>query len=210
MLRDVDKRRAYDGTRVVVQQSGHRKRGNWTRGREGSPEAGTRRSRGTDWADEARTQKLHETVAEKNVRELVYAKQVGRAVMAWQSLGAPLDLCEYMLEQCRVTCQFPGDEDLQTMLDALHAAEAPPASDVPTDSDQVTEASSLVAFVAQMTTIYNALIWVANNCGELDPVFHILDEMELRGVDKDVTIMESVQWGIYTAETLEKMKLSGY
>lgn len=140
------------------------------------------------------------TVAEVAIRKLVLERKLGEAIAAWAGLGAPLELCEFLLEQCRLTQQFPEATDLTALLDVLHASEEPPEVAVQ-GSAPIGDSVSL--WVQHKTTIYNSLICVANSVSTLETVFKILEEMETRGIEKDVATIDGVMWAIHTKQPHE-------
>jgi len=204
VLSDTEKRRIYDSGSIAPRQQLKRKPQNMRRG------AAPDRTQRSHNESEGRVRR-EETVAEQNVRTLIQQKKLSEAVLAWKALGSPLDLCEYLVEQCGITRQFPQDHELQMLLNALHASEAPTTPQRGPDGEVVDTTQSLALFVTQKTKIYNALIWVCINCGgaDLDPVFKVLDEMDARGVDKDAVVMESVQWAVHMAE-MHYSEMGGY
>jgi len=171
VLRDEGMRRAYDGAGRVSGVPRRRPKF-YTRGTQ--PPSSTAQRSQSQRAPEP------ETVAQAQIRLLVEARKLGEAVAAWRSVGAPLDLCEYFVEQCRLTKQFPNDE-LPELLDALHATEKPSIRATPSDDDD-----SVMAFTERKTVIYNALIRVSNDCGKAETVFTIIDAMDRRNIDKDM------------------------
>jgi len=110
-----------------------------------------------------------ETVAERLMRELIEESKLGEAVKAWVSVGAPLPLGEFFVEQCRLTKQFPNEAVLAELLNALHASETMR----PGSSAEEEEAGALSTFVERKTALYNGLIRVSNDLGQADTVFLI-------------------------------------
>lgn len=207
-LRNDSQRRAYDGGQVSQESSFYRRER-----RKSSMQRGGARSRpraGMTEDEEARARERRmarefgTTVAEVEVRKLVHAKKMGDAIRCWATLGAPLELCEFLLEQCRLTRQFPEDENLTALLDALHESEPPPAANMTSDEgDSPMTNDSVSVFVLQKTAVYNQLITTANCISSLETVFKIIDEMENRGIDKDVDTVEGIMWAIHTKEPHE-------
>ena len=128
----------------------------------------------------------YETVAQAKIRTLIEKKQLGEAVAAWVAVGSPLALAEFIVEQCRLTKQFPNEKDLPVFLDALHA------SDSYRPRDDGLQEDAVMTFVERKTSVYNALIRVSNECGHMDTVFTIIDEMEKRNIDKGTFLSQHI------------------
>jgi hypothetical protein len=203
-LYDETSRRAYDGNQSVDSSFHNRERRKTNMRRGGAGASRMTVDEETRARERRMAREYGTTVAEVEVRKLIHAKKMGEAIRSWASLGSPLALCEFMLEQCRLTRQFPEDSDLKALLDALHDSEAPPASNASTDKGEAPIADNqLSVFVLQKTAVYNTLICVANSISTLTSVFKIIDEMENRGIEKDTATVEGIMWAIHTKEPHE-------
>jgi len=174
VLRDQAKRNAYDSRSTF----GARKRPR----RPGFARS-TTTSGETQGPQQAEVQQ--ETLAQAQLRSHIEQSNLKSAVQAWMALGSPLDLCEYLLEQCRLTRQFPDGPVLAMLLEALHGSEA---LKIKTFKEE--DEGAIAVFVERKTAVYNALIRVSNVCGDADTIFLIIDEMERRGIDKDMETLE--------------------
>ena len=175
VLKDASSRQAYDGTGRAPGVPKRRKfytRGTRSSAQSESKEGGPRRA-----------YVAPETVAERKLRLLIEEKKLREAVRAWVSVGAPLALGEFFVEQCRLTKQFPEESVLSDLLDALHSSDRPGMA---AGSSEAEEESALSTFVERKTALYNGLIRASNEMGQADTVFLIIDEMERRGIDKDM------------------------
>jgi len=200
-LRDETKRAAYDGSSTV--HSLHRaaplrRRKHAVRWKRAHSRAQEEEKKGR-LQEEARERRMAKefgtTVAEVSIRNLIHDGQIGKAIGEWSALGAPLELCEFMLEQYRLTRHFPTDADLKAMLDALHASEVPTPGSY-TYMEELSAPSAVAVFVERKTHIYNALICVANRVSTVHTVLKIVDEMARRGVEKDAETLDIVLWAM--------------
>lgn len=202
-LRDEGKRAAYDSNKThnFAQRARrqHAMRRTRTRTR-GEPESAAARAQEEGRTRERERRMAREygtTVAEVSIRALIHAGNIREAIQAWSALGAPLDLCEFLLEQCRLTRQFPEDGDLKAMLDALHASEVPQPGSYSYSETGVQDMHRAVAvFVEEKTHIYNALICVANRIATVHTVLKIVDEMDRRDIEKDAETLDFVLWAL--------------
>ena len=116
ILSDESARRAYDG-RGQAKNAPRRRPKFYTRGTHREEKA---------HSTAGGPRKAHvkpETITEVKIRTLIEQGSLREAVSVWAVVGAPLSLCEFLVEQCRLNKRFPSDEVLAELLDHLHSSE---------------------------------------------------------------------------------------
>jgi len=85
----------------------------------------------------------------------------------------------------RITKQFPDSKTLALLLNLLHFSERPSDGSGSGDGE-----NAVAQFCERKTQVYNTLIRISNVCDNNEAVFVIIDEMDKRGIDKDMETLE--------------------